>query len=92
MEIERQLVVILMPLLLCACGSSKKIQSPAEAKVIDTVSTKINDTTVNKTIPPKDNSKSDSFLVNLLEAHPQFFDSILANKKAWNVQIIYTEN
>ena len=91
MEIKGRLLAIMMLILLCACGSSKKIQSPGPTKVIDSVSTKINDTSVNKTIPPKDNSKTDSFLVNLLKAYPQLFDSALANKKAWNVQIIYTE-
>src|SRR6185437_9151975 len=91
MEIKNRLLALIMPILLCACSSSKKVQSSGQAKVVDPVSTKINDTTVNKTIPPKDNSKTDSFLVNLLKAYPQLFDSALANKKPWNVQIIYTE-
>jgi len=91
MEIKNRLLALIMPILLCTCSSSKKVQSSVQAKVVDSVSTKINDTTVNKTIPPKDNSKTDSFLVNLLKAYPQLFDSALANKKPWNVQIIYTE-
>ena len=70
MEIKSRLLALMMLILLCACGSSKKIQSSVQAKVVDSVSTKINDTTVNKTIPPKDNSKTDSFLVNLLKAYP----------------------
>ncbi len=91
MKITSRLLAVIMPILLCACGSSKKIQSSVQAKVVDSVSTKINDTTVNKMISPKDKSKTDSFLVNLLQAYPQLFDNALANKKAWNVQIIYTE-
>ncbi len=91
MEIKSQLLVLLMTLLLYACGSSKKIQTFSPAQIVDTISIKINDTTVNKAITTKDNAKTDSFLVNLLKAYPQFFDSVLVNKKAWNLQIIYTE-
>ena len=38
-----------------------------------------------------DNSKTDSFMKNLLQQYPQYFDSIIANCKALNVQIIYTQ-
>jgi hypothetical protein len=34
--------------------------------------------------------KTDSFLVNLLRAHPGTFDSILNNPSQWKVQFIYT--
>lgn len=87
------LLITVMPVLFYACVSTKKIQSVNKAKIIDTVSAKINDTTVNvnKFIAEKDNSKTDSFLVNILKEYPQYFGSILKNKKAWNVQIIYTQ-
>ena len=38
-----------------------------------------------------DNSRTDSILVKLLEQYPPYFDSILKNRKQWNVQIIYTQ-
>lgn len=37
-----------------------------------------------------DTSHTDTFLENLLKQYPQYFDSILANRDAYNVQIIYT--
>ena len=91
MKIKSLLLISLIPVLLYACGSPKKIQAINPSKIIDTVSTKIKDTTVNNVIPETDNSKTDSFLVDLLKEYPQYFDSILKNKKAWNVQVIYTQ-
>lgn len=35
--------------------------------------------------------KTDSFLVNLLQQHPQYFDDFLRNKDSFRVQIIYTQ-
>lgn len=35
--------------------------------------------------------KTDSFLANLLNAYPQYFDSLLANNGIWQIQIIYTQ-
>ncbi|NOT94531.1 serine hydrolase [Ferruginibacter sp.] len=40
---------------------------------------------------PTDNSKTDAFLEQLLATNPQYFDSTLAHRKDWNVQIIYTQ-
>lgn len=40
---------------------------------------------------PVDASKTSAVLENLLKQYPQYFDSILANRKALNVQIIYTQ-
>jgi beta-lactamase class A len=91
MKIKSLLIILLIPVLLHSCSSSKKIQAINPSKIIDTVSTKIKDTTVNNVIPETDNSKTDSFLVDLLKEYPQYFDSILKNKKAWNVQVIYTQ-
>ena len=91
MKIKSLLIILLVPVLLYSCSSSKKIQVIVPPKIIDTVSTKIKDTIVNNIIPETDNSKTDSFLVNLLKEYPQYFDSILKNKKAWNVQVIYTQ-
>ena len=35
-------------------------------------------------------SKTDSLAVQLLQQYPEYFDSVLTNKKQWNVQFIYT--
>jgi beta-lactamase class A len=44
------------------------------------------------TLPPvKDSSKTDAFLEGLLKQYPQYFDFILSNRKALNVQFIYTK-
>jgi hypothetical protein len=37
------------------------------------------------------NSKTDAFLANLLHAYPKYFDTILANQKTWQIQVIYTQ-
>ncbi|ANE49769.1 hypothetical protein SY85_03940 [Flavisolibacter tropicus] len=36
-------------------------------------------------------SKTDAFLANLLHSYPQYFDTLLANPKIWQIQIIYTQ-
>ena len=38
-----------------------------------------------------DSSKTDSLMLQILEQHPQYFDSILKYRKQWNVQFIYTQ-
>ncbi|MEJ7821131.1 MAG: serine hydrolase [Chitinophagaceae bacterium] len=43
------------------------------------------------TIVLADGTKTDPFLTDLLKQYPQYFDSILANRKEWNVQVIYTQ-
>ncbi len=46
------------------------------------------------TIPAEinaDSTHTDQFLESLLKQYPQYFDSILTNPKAYNVQIIYTQ-
>lgn len=40
--------------------------------------------------PVKDSSRTDLFLEQLLQRYPQYFDSVLNNRKAYNVQVIYT--
>ena len=46
---------------------------------------------MNKPKPEIDSSRTDSFMADLLKKYPQYFDNILKNRKAWNVQIIYTQ-
>ncbi|KAA9040659.1 serine hydrolase [Ginsengibacter hankyongi] len=91
MKIKKLPVLILTPVLFCACASTKKIQTISQPKINVPVSTKLNDTTVNKVIPGIAHTKTDSFLVNLLSQYPQYFDSVVKNKTNWNVQIIYTQ-
>ena len=38
-----------------------------------------------------DSSKTDSLMVQILEQHPHYFDSVLKYRKQWNVQFIYTQ-
>lgn len=38
-----------------------------------------------------DQSKTDNYLLDILKQHPQYFDTVLANRKLWNVQVIYTQ-
>ncbi len=85
------LISTIAVLVYCSCGTSKKLQTVKPSETVDTISTKLNDTTVNNIVSEIDHSKTDSFLINLLKEYPQYFDSILKNKKTWNVQIIYTE-
>lgn len=40
---------------------------------------------------PKDSTRTDAFLENLLKQYPRYFDTILKNRKDWNVQFIYTQ-
>ena len=40
---------------------------------------------------PVAENKEDEFLINLFKTQPKQFDSILANRKQWNVQVIYTQ-
>lgn len=35
--------------------------------------------------------KTDTFLENILKAHPEYFDTVLQNRKDWKVQIVYTQ-
>ena len=91
-------VILFSALIFYACSSSKKIITTTQSKIVDTISTKIDtistkiiDTTVNEIKPEIDSSKTDSFMVDLLKKYPQYFNSVLENKKAWNVQIIYTQ-
>ncbi len=39
----------------------------------------------------KNITRTSALLDTLLRKHPEFFDSIILNKKSWNVQIIYTQ-
>lgn len=73
------ILTIFIMVLIGSCNSVKKINRPPDAPVVVTAPV------------PIDSTKNDEFLVDLLKAHPLFFDSILKNSKSWNVQVIYTQ-
>jgi beta-lactamase class A len=62
-----------------ACSPSKKIAILPEAPVAITAEM------------PADSTKSSIFLENLLKSNLQYFQDILAHRKEWNTQIIYTQ-
>lgn len=71
-----------------SCTVIKPVIKPISKPVIPTVI----DTIIKPTeILAIDNSKTDAFMESLLKHYPQFFDSIIAKRKALNVQIIYTQ-
>ncbi len=70
-------------LLCCNYVYAQKLNKAKEYKA-DTISVAL-------PIPMPDKSKTDSFMVNLLQQYPQYFDSVLKNRQQWNVQIIYTQ-
>ncbi len=43
------------------------------------------------TAVPADSTRTDVFLENLLGGYPQYFTDMMKNRKAWNVQVIYTQ-
>jgi beta-lactamase class A len=78
--------ITVIPLILAAmsflysCTSTKKLPAPiAEAQVVVTASV------------PTDSTRTDAFLEDILKQYPQYFDTILQNRKDWNVQLIYTQ-
>src|SRR5437870_5309221 len=40
---------------------------------------------------PMDSTRTDIFMEDILKKYPEYFDSILQNRKNWNVQLIYTQ-
>jgi hypothetical protein len=46
---------------------------------------------MNKPLMEATGEGTDAFMSSLLGRYPQYFDSIIKNKKEWNVQIIYTQ-
>ena len=72
-------IVIITLLFLTSCSVTKKLPPTVE-------------TPVDVTAPvPKDSTRTDAFLEDILKQYPQYFDSILQNRKDWNVQLIYTQ-
>ena len=73
-------------LLLLGCHSAKKTTTEVPA-FSDTVTS----ITTPPAIPPAATGRTDSLLDQFFVQNPQLFDSIILNKLAWNVQVIYTQ-
>lgn len=65
----------------CSCTTVKNLQTPVPVEVAAVVAAP----------EPVDSAQTDTFLENILKQYPLYFDSIIANKKNWNVQFIYTQ-
>lgn len=85
------IVIVALTSFLVSCIATKPLpKTVALAGLLTPVV--VMDTVVQPVIPLiADNSKTDSFMKNLLQQYPQYFDSIISNRKALNVQIIYTQ-
>jgi beta-lactamase class A len=74
------LVVFIFFAVLNSCTTAKKINKPeVEAPLITTSPV------------PADSTRTDAFLEDILKKYPKYFDTILQNKKHWNIQLIYTQ-
>jgi beta-lactamase class A len=73
------IVVFISMILATSCTSAKYSTTPAME--------------INKLNNQSSNfqTRTDSFLTNLLHAYPQFFDSLIKQNKIWQIQIIYTQ-
>ncbi len=91
MKLKELLIISVAIILMQACRPAK-ITHVILPQVMKDSS---NDTIDTAKIPTRaeviDNAKTSPFLENLLRQYPQYFDSILRQKKTRNVQIIYTE-
>ncbi len=70
--------------IMISCAPARKISArpnPAPATPAETG---------NISAPAAEN-KEDEFLINMFKSQPAQFDSVRANRKEWNVQVIYTQ-
>ncbi len=71
--------IFIIIFLISSCSTTKKLPIP------------VMDTPVVVTAPvPIDSTRTDVFLEELLKKYPQYFDTVLQNRKDLNVQLIYT--
>jgi len=85
------LVIVALITVLFSCMATKPLPKSVVRPPVPTPVV-VTDTIVKAAIQlPADNSKTDSLMENLLKQYPQYFDSIIANRKALNVQIVYTQ-
>ncbi|MBS1655747.1 MAG: serine hydrolase, partial [Bacteroidetes bacterium] len=70
--------------MLAACNPNRKLTRLIPPAVItDSVKT--------ASLPIKDNSQTDAFMLQLLQRYPEYFDSLITNKDSLQLQIIYTQ-
>ena len=82
LKIRVGLFLLVLVYFLSFCNTAKKLPVTV-VPVADTILSV-------KSPLPADNSKTDAFFEDLLKQYPTYFDSILVNRKNWNVQLIYT--
>ena len=91
MKLKELLIVFAVIFLMPACNPSKKSHLILPQTMKDSVNDKAGIIKIAGKTENVDNAKTSPFLENLLQQYPEYFDSILQNKKVRNVQIIYTE-
>ena len=74
-------------LILMCCTPARKVAGPVAAPSAPGVHTKVPETPFQEASGNKD----DAFFINLFKQYPGVMDSVLLNRKNWNVQVIYTE-
>ncbi len=89
MKLKELIIGCLATILFSSCNTTKKspvaLMPVIKKDTIATVKPVIKDDVI------KDKSRTDSILENILKQYPRYFDTVLVNRKAWNVQIIYTQ-
>ncbi len=70
-------IVVTLVIIFMSCSSSKKVVMPVAPSVVNA--------------PVNVETKEDAFFTTLFKNYPVLMDTVLANRKNWNVQIIYTE-
>jgi hypothetical protein len=80
--------ILLAIFILSSCHSSRKTTGKTEDNIIR-LPPRIPEAAVNKAANSMD--KTDAFMEDLLNAHPQHFADILRNRDSLKVQIIYTQ-
>jgi len=77
---EVSIAIFITVSVLCSCNPTKKLVTPV-----------LNNPVIVTSPVPKDSTQTDAFLEDILKQYPPYFDSILQNRKDWNVQLIYTQ-
>lgn len=72
-----------------ACSPSRQITTPTYAQPKAPIPSPMEDPTHVRA--PVSMTKTDVFMEDLLKSRPEYFDSILTNRTAWKVQVIYTQ-
>ncbi len=84
LKIRNRLSTVFFMYLFCCCKVLAQVAAPVATLRPDSLKIAVN-------APVTDSSKTDSMMVQLLKQYPEYFDTILKNTKAWNVQFIYTQ-